>query len=284
MDGHFPSLQDWWFRMQRLLVLLLSLGLVTGQDYLQRKCNFIKREMQGGHKAWMKHQGWYKRLAKLCNLPMPEEPQGGSLFPMQMQRPSFAMGDAAPGMRPMQSHPGLHIEVPSQVSGGLRNALGWAKQAASSPAGEELKDDAKKLAEKAKTAFEHQDSQELKEGAAEFMKNMKNLWEKNTDEETKKKAAVLMGRAQQLLSGKGEDLATGLKIAKMAEKKVEEQLPQALQAKDLLKAALEKPETRDVAKKVFEKIQHSGFSAEQAEELAEKAKEGLEKYGAAVHV
>jgi len=250
--------------MQRLLVLLLSLGLVTGQstgqDYLQRKCNFIKREMQGGHKAWMKHQGWYQKLAKLCNLPMSEEPQhGGSLFPMQpMQRPSFAMGEV-PGMRPMQSHPGgLHIEVPSQVSGGLQNAIGWAKEAASSPAGEELKDDAKKLAEKAKTAFEHQDSQELKEGATEFMKNMKNLWEKNTDQETKKKAAVLMGRAQQLLSGKGEDLATGLKIAKMAEKKVEEKLPQVLAT--------------------------SGLSAEQAEELAEKAKEGLEKYGAAVHV
>lgn len=261
--------------MQRFSVLhFLLWGLVAGQDFRQKKCDFIRREMEGGHKEWMKHQGWYKRLARLCNLPVDEAPMMSSM-PMVMARPA----DSSPmQMRmPMQMHPGMQIQVPSQVSGGLQNAIGWAKQAATSPAGEELKDDAKKLAEKAKTAFEHQDTQELKEGAAEFMNNIKTLWEKNTDEETKKKAALLMGKAEKLLSGKAkEELATGLKIAHVAEKQIEG-APQAKMAKEFLKNS-------DVAKKVFDQLSKSGFDPKQAEELAAVAKKNLEKYGGSVQV
>lgn len=271
--------------MQRFSIfhVLLCFGLVAGQDFRQKKCDFIRREMEGGHKEWMKHQGWYKRLARLCNLPMDEAPM--SSMPMIMARP--AQSSSMEMRMPMQ------MQVPSQVSGGLQNAIGWAKQAAASPAGEELKDDAKKLAEKAKTAFEHQDTQELKEGAAEsrrlddnivrlcinneFMNNIKTLWEKNTDEATKKKAALLIGKAEKLLSGKAkEELAAGLKIAHVAEKQIEG-APEAKMAKEFLKNS-------DVAKKVFDQLSKSGFDPKQAEELAAVAKKNLEKYGGSVQV
>ncbi|CAL1140715.1 unnamed protein product [Cladocopium goreaui] len=255
--------------MQRFSIfhVLLCFGLVAGQDFRQKKCDFIRREMEGGHKEWMKHQGWYKRLARLCNLPMDEAPM--SSMPMIMARP--AQSSSMEMRMPMQ------MQVPSQVSGGLQNAIGWAKQAAASPAGEELKDDAKKLAEKAKTAFEHQDTQELKEGAAEFMNNIKTLWEKNTDEATKKKAALLIGKAEKLLSGKAkEELATGLKLAHVAEKQIEG-APEAKMAKEFLKNS-------DVAKKVFDQLPKSGFDPKQAEELAAVAKKNLEKYGGSVQV
>eukprot|EP00438_Fugacium_kawagutii_P028966 Skav210527 [mRNA] locus=scaffold3045:242545:248114:+ [translate_table: standard] len=164
--------------------------------------------MDGGHKEWLQQQQWYQKIARLCNLPM-------------AHGEAAAVMKAAPMVSSMLHHPMahssapmMHIQVPGQVGGGLQNAIGWAQQAAASPAGEELQHDAQKLAEKAKSAFEHQDTQELQQGAAEFMNNIKTLWEKNSDEETKRKAALLMGKAKKLLSGNAEEeLTSGLKIA-----------------------------------------------------------------------
>lgn len=187
--------------------------------------------------------------------------------PMQMR--------AEPAMMGMPMRPQMHIEVPAQISGGLKSAFDMAREAASSPAGAELQNDAQKLAEKAKTAFEHQDTHELKEGATEFVKNLQHLWDKNTNEDTKRKAQLLMGKAEKLLSGQDQDLqSTGLKIAKMASDQVEKSVPQA---KGLLKAALQQQGGSDLAQKAelaYDQLKKAGLE-KKAEELAEKAEKKL---------
>eukprot|EP00913_Durusdinium_trenchii_P012411 g11652.t1 len=160
-------------------------------------------------------------------------------------------------MMGMPMRPQMHIEVPAQISGGLKSAFDMAREAASSPAGAELQNDAQKLAEKAKTAFEHQDTHELKEGATEFVKNLQHLWDKNTNED----------RQQDLQS-------TGLKIAKMASDQVEKSVPQA---KGLLKAALQQQGGSDLAQKAelaYDQLKKAGLE-KKAEELAEKAEKKL---------